>query len=60
MNIDSLGKGLIITNYQFVSLLPDLEKRYRICPDIACVAAAIKQFPGSRVLIGPESFDYPP
>ncbi len=60
LNIDSLGKGLIITNYQFVSLLPDLEKRYRICPDIACVAAAIKQFPGSRVLIGPESFDYPP
>lgn len=58
-NMDTLGDGIIITNYQFVSLLPDLEKRHRICPDIACVTAAIRQFPGSRVLMGPESFNYP-
>ncbi|WP_256822153.1 MULTISPECIES: hypothetical protein [unclassified Pseudomonas] len=58
-DIDNLGDGLIITNYQFVALLPDLEKRHRICPDITCVIATIKQNPGSRVLMGPDSFNYP-
>ncbi|WP_095153940.1 hypothetical protein [Pseudomonas sp. Irchel 3E13] len=58
-DINNLGDGLIITNYQFVALLPDLEKRHRICPDMACVTAAIKQHPGSRVLMGPDSFNYP-
>ncbi|MBI6856205.1 hypothetical protein YA0002_25945 [Pseudomonas cichorii] len=58
-DIDNLGDGLIITNYQFIALLPDLEERHRICPDIACVTATIKQHPGSRVLMGRDSFNYP-
>ncbi|OWQ34536.1 MULTISPECIES: hypothetical protein [Pseudomonas] len=58
-DIDNLGDGLIITNYQFIALLPDLEKRHRLCPDIACLSATIKQHPGSRVLMGPDSFNYP-
>ncbi|PWB35071.1 hypothetical protein DCO48_03520 [Pseudomonas sp. SDI] len=58
-DIDSLGDGLIISNYQFVALLPDMEKRHRSCANIECVVDAIKQHPGSRVLMGPESFSYP-
>jgi|GEM_PF-4398041 len=58
-DIDNLGDGLIITNYPFVALLPGLEKRHRICPNITCVTTTIKETPGSRVLMGRDSFNYP-
>lgn len=57
--LDSLGQGVIITNYQFVNVLPDIENRYKLCADLECVVTTVEKFPGSRVLIGPDSFDYP-
>lgn len=58
-DIDTLGEGLIISKYPFVSLLPGLEQRYRRCPDMSCVIETIKQNPGSRILMGRDSLDYP-
>ncbi|ARY99917.1 hypothetical protein [Yersinia ruckeri] len=57
--LDTLGDGVIITNYQFVNILPDIESRYKMCANIECVLDTAEKFPGSRVLIGPDSFDYP-
>ncbi|TCS35090.1 hypothetical protein EDC30_1113 [Paucimonas lemoignei] len=58
-HLNKLGNQFIITNYPFVAYLPDLEGRYRSCSEFQCVSSLIAQHPGSVVLLGRDSFDYP-